>query len=230
MSANPSKTLEILFSMEESDVERDLWKIRENGCAFANAIQWLAQLPLNAKSAETDARLAHLFMVQAHELCRRYNVPAELKTFSAAFGASQVVQDAGRVAMERDKLAELSHLMDRVRQRAGLAENELWLDNHAHEDYTSLKEEYKRVLKSIVDTVFIEVLRRYYLDDIADLFEHDRTEFEIQREIGRRYMVKKAEEISLIDRITDDLFEMEYGEQALRRVRIRLKEIRGQLG
>ena len=66
--------------------------------------------------------------------------------------------------------------------------------------------------------------------DIADLFEHDRTEFEIQREIGRRYMVKKAEEISLIDRITDDLFEMEYGEQALRRVRIRLKEIRGQLG
>jgi hypothetical protein len=93
------------------------------------------------------------------------------------------------------------------------------------EDYRKLSDQYEVVLERIADTVFSFVLRRYHLSEHADLFERDRTAFEIQREIGCRVVmpVKKNEPEGR--KGMDDHFRRHYGEAAFQRALERVQEI-----
>jgi UTP:GlnB (protein PII) uridylyltransferase len=91
-------------------------------------------------------------------------------------------------------------------------------------DYEKLDTRYGEVLQGIEDTVFVFALRRYHLDEQANLFEQDRLAFEIQREIGRRVLFNSKD--SEIERLLSDYFLREYGKEALRRVEIRVMELR----
>lgn len=71
MSKNPSETLRILFAIEQTHIERDLKRADKNPVGFANEISSIFAIPLDAGTAEIDARLSHLLLVQARELSHR---------------------------------------------------------------------------------------------------------------------------------------------------------------
>jgi len=227
MSKTPSETLQILFAMQEDAIDRDLQRAEDNILAVANEISSLLAIPFDAKTPTTDARLAHLLMVQARELSRRDRLAPEVRTFYAAFGAGHVAQDAETVAADKDTCAELSARMDTIRRREGLAEGEFWeMQHEGPQDYRDLTNEFGRVLERVADTVFAFVLRRYQMQEEADLFEQDRLLFETYREVGRRVIFPSHDEE--IEKMMDDYFRNEYGLDALNRVRLRAKELRDQ--
>lgn len=177
----------MLFDIKQDVINRDVRRAEEDIRTITNEISSLFSLPLTVRTSEIDARLAHLLMVQAHDLCRRDAVAPELKTFYAAFAARHIVQDAETVAADKDTCAELSARMDSIRRREGLADDEFWvMKDEGPQDYRELDDQFGRVLERVADTVFAFVLRRYHMDEHADLFERDRVAFEIQREVGRR--------------------------------------------
>ena len=115
--------------------------------------------------------------------------------------------------------------MEAIRVREGLAEDEFWaFKNEGPSDYQELSAEFGRILERVTDTVFIFALRRYHLGEVADLFEADRVLFEIQREVGRRLIFPSRDD--KVEKLMDDYFRREYGEEAFERVRSRTKELR----
>jgi hypothetical protein len=77
--------------------------------------------------------------------------------------------------------------------------------------------------------IFVFMLRRYRLDEHANLFEQDRATFEIQREIGRRVVMSTRTEAVEIEKRMDDYFRKQYGVGALRQVLRRAQQLgRGQ--
>jgi hypothetical protein len=226
MSKDPSKTLDLLFAIEPQLITHDLRRAEDDIRSIADEIASVQAIPFDAKTPQIEARRAHLFMIQAHELCRRDSIAPEVQTFYAAFGAGHIAQDAEMVAADRDTCAELSRQMDAIRRREGLATDEFWaMQGEGPQDYRDLSDEFGRVLERITDTVFVFALRRYHLNDQADLFERDRVTFEIQREIGRRVIMplKNDEEVG---KMMDDYFRREYGTTAFERVLARVQEIR----
>lgn len=226
MSRDPSKTLSILFGLEKSTIDQDIRAAEIDLVGVANEISSLVGVPFDAKTPEIEARLAHLLMVQAYALCQRDGVPPEVKTFYAAFGAGGIVQDAESAAADKDTLARLSSEMEVIRRREGLSEDEFWMRNEGPADYEKLEDQYGQVLEKIEDTVFTFALRRYHLDEQANLFEQDRLTFEMHREIGRRVIFHPREDAASIEKLLDDYFLKEYGADALRRVELRVNELR----
>jgi len=224
MSKNPAETLKALFAIEQSAIDRDLRKAEGRLLEIVTEISALLALP--TKTSETDARVAHLWMIQAHELCRLDKFATELKTFHAAFGASQIAQDASGIAADKDTCAEISARMKLICQREGLPEGEFWvMRSEGPKDYQDLNAEFEQILRSVEDTVFTFLLRRYDLNNYAELFEQDRVSFEIQREIGRRISMPVQEEAIDIEALMDDYFLKQYGADALAHVQSRTVDL-----
>ena len=216
--------------MKRSEIDRGLKSAEGDIVALAAEISSLLAIPLAARTPEMDARLAHLLMVQAHELCRNDTLPPELKTFYAAFGAGYVAQDAEMVAADKDTLADLSVRINVIRRREGLAADEYWARDKGPADYRKLDAEFERVMEGITDMVFAFMLRRYRLDSCAELFEQDRVKFEIQREVGRRIISPARRDTATIEKLMDDYCRKHYGAAALRRVKARTRQLRNKIG
>jgi hypothetical protein len=226
MSSNPAKTLELLFAIGPDVIMRDLRRAEEDLRAIAEEIRAIKANSLDVGTPEIKSKRSHLFMVQAYGLCHRDTVAPELQTFYAAFGAGHIAQDAEMVAAYQDTCAELSAQMDVIRRREGLAEGEFWvMRDEGPQDYRELSDQYGVVLERIADTVFSFVLRRYHLNRHADLFERDRTTFEIQREIGNRVVAPVARNEAEVRKMMDDQFRRQYGGAAFKHVLTRVKEI-----
>ena len=180
--------LEILFAIESEAIRRDLRRAEEEFDAIGDelALLTLATLRPDTRPPQTYARLAHLSLIHAHELCRRETVVPEMRTFYAANGAERVTENAAAVARKQDATR-----MDAIR-----------------------------------DTIFAFALRRYQMDEIADLFENDRIAFEIQREIGRRGFHTPRKETEAVEKLMDDYFRNRFGAKVLQRIQTRAKEIR----
>jgi hypothetical protein len=89
------------------------------------------------------------------------------------------------VAHEQGRLAELSRRMEDIRKSEGLQDDEFWPIGKGREDYQELSKESEELYKKVRDTVFTTVLRRYRLEDIADLYENDRARFDELSERAR---------------------------------------------
>ena len=227
MSAqSSSQTLAILFAIDQSVIDRDLADAEENFDAVIEEIQSLLVIPPKSKTPEKTARLAHLMMIQAHEVCQDEDAPPEIKAYYSWFGAEQTVSEAENAAPGKDNLADILARIETIRQREGLAQGEYWESGDGPADFQELDDEFEQVLARIRDTVFTFVLRRYRLDQQADLFERDRVEFEIQREVGRRFIAPAHNQTPDLDQVMDEFFEDQYGADALRRVRERLVALR----
>lgn len=226
MSRNPSETLKILFDITQDAIDDDLQRAETDIHSISSEISSLFAMPLDVRTPKIDARLGHLLMVQASDFCSREAIAPELKTFYAAFGAGNVVQDAEMVAADKDTCAELASRMNAIRRREGLAVDEFWEFDEGPQDYRELDDEVGRILESVTDTVFTFVMRRYHIDEQADLFERNRVEFEIQREIGSRVTSPLSDEAEDVQKSMDDNFRRKYGEEALQRVLSRSKQLR----
>lgn len=225
MSVDRSEMLKVLFAMEQTEVDRDLISAKERITEIIEEIRSLGRLSGAEKTAKTEARRAHLMMVQAHELCRKEIGPPELQTFYAAFGAGNIAQEAEMVTADKPTLTELSFRMDEIRRREGLAQGEYWMAGDGPADHQKLEDEWNDRIEAVADTIFVFVLTRYRLQAQASLYERNRKEFEILREIGRRLIWSTSTD-SFGEGTMDEYFRKEWGEDAFRRVERRVEELR----
>jgi len=128
--------------MKRSATDRDLKRAEGEIVALATEISSLLAMPVDARSLEMDTRIAHLLMLQAHELCRNNTLASELLTFYASFGAGYVVQDAVRVAASQDTHAELTRRMSVIRRAKGLGDGEYWAPDKRSPSYRKLDVEF----------------------------------------------------------------------------------------
>jgi hypothetical protein len=225
MSLKPADTLSHFFSIPKATIQRDLLRAEGNFEVIHSELQELQSIDRAERSPETEAKIYHLYMVQAYELCRLSHVGNELKTFYASVGAGQVVEDAEMDAYGKGMLSELSNEMEQIRLREGLTSDQFWYKGEGPDDYEFLGERYEEVIEKISDTVFTHTLNRYDLVDVAELYESNRTEFEIQKEIGRRVVfVDKDVDEEIIKRM-DEMIREKLGSDAFERILKRVKEL-----
>ena len=84
-------------------------------------------------------------------------------------------------ALHRRDFAERYRALD---EKHGLAEGEYFALDERPEDYQALDDEYDRAS----DQMLLELFQRHGEDEIAELYEHDRAEFDRRREAGRFYV------------------------------------------
>ena len=227
MTCNSAETLAILLGMSQQAIDIDLENAREENLSIAREISSLGKTPCTARTPEGNARLAHLKMLQAHMVCDSEDVLPEFKTFYAALGAATIIEEVESVAANKDGLADLASQMDAIRSREGLTAHESWgKAENGPADYRVLSDVYGRILERIGDTALIYVLRRYRLEEQADLFESDRVSFEVQREVGRRLSVPMPDEGDAMEHLTNRYIERKYGTETLHRIEIRVRQLR----
>ncbi len=213
--------MELFFGYPERIIKED------HGRAMANPKEVLKQLTDLPKSIpptpETEASWTHLSLILANWAWQSGNVVGEVAAFHAILPAEQIAEAAGSVALEKGKLREISQNIDAIRTREGLEENEFWPIGHGPLDYQDQESQFEHQFDKIFDTVIVFVLNRYGLHELANLFDQDRTQFEIKREIGRR--VFTDEDGSDLVRKWDAFFAKEHGSDALAKVKIRVAEI-----
>lgn len=221
---DPSKILELLFAIEPESIARDLRLAEDDFDTIAEEIADLRAIPQEATTPETDARRSHLFMVQAHKLCGQDNIEPEERTFFAAFGACRIAQDAETLASNKGACAELLDRIEQLERRSGLGPGE-YLEKGEAPEFDQLNEEFGKILEGVFDTVFLFALRRYHLNDAADLYERDLAEFEIQREIGRRAFLPSPDDSEDVEKMLQNGFLKKFGRPALERIVSRSREI-----
>ena len=87
-------------------------------------------------------------------------------------------------------LGDIKARIEAIRERAGLDDDEYWPTGEGPEDLEELEQQYSGVL----DRKFVETLREYGLDDIADLHHMDRKTYDARREQGRRSAFEEISE------------------------------------
>jgi hypothetical protein len=109
-------------------------------------------------------------------MANQENLREEYKLFYAAAAADRIAEEAVSVAHEQGRLAELSRRMEDIRKSEGLQDEKFWPIGEGREDYQELSKESEELYKKVHDTVLTTVLRRYRLEDIADLCRSARLE------------------------------------------------------
>jgi len=230
MSNNPTAVLGILFRIPDEVIEKDLVRARHNIEAISKELAAILAVNRKERTHEAEAQIHHLTMIQACELGRLPDIAPEYKVFYGASGAGYVTQDAEMAAHSKGRLAELSQCMAEIQEREGLLEDEVWSSGDGPEDYEQLEEEYSKIAASIEDTIFLHALRRYRMPDLADLYEENRQEFEIQREIGRRLIFGSESGEVDMEEFMDQSIKKRFGDEALARVRHRVSDLQKRRG
>jgi hypothetical protein len=213
MSKDTSTTLRLFFDIEPATIARDLERVRRNPCGIASELASVRVQSRNASNPEHDARRKHLFMIQACGLCCRDDISPEVRTFFASFGAGDIAQAAEMIAAFKYASAE-----------DGAVDGEKHPGERPKDD-REIGDKYEKILERVADTVLVTVLRRYHLEDLADLFESDRVAFEINREIGRRICMPATKEFGDAAELMDGYFRDQYGDEAMAKVLARVAEI-----
>lgn len=211
MKQNPAQILALLYAIKPETIARDLRQTEDQLRAVATSLARLTDIEFTQRSPADEAQIAHLMMVQAHELFRSVHVLPEFKVFYAGFGVGNIVQMAETVAMDQGRLAELCHQMEDIRRREGLAPEEDWLYQRGPADHRTLEEEAMELGTSVADTVMISVLNRYGLQEQARLYEHDRRQWNFLREIGARVVSGHPDGGDEAEKFTDRYLTKKYG-------------------
>ncbi len=226
MVTKAESRLSFLLGIEQSEIDADLARYYGRVAELIEEIRQLLHRPRAERGVEVEAKVAHLRMIQAHEFCVDATLPPEVKTFYAALGAEAIAQDAGFAAAEKGAVAELARQMQEIREREAQPCEETWGRGEGPQDYQELAGRHAELLQNIEQTMIVFLLRRYRLDDQADLYEKDRATFEIQREIGRILMMESGSPPAEQELLNGYLGK-NYGQGAVQRVLSRLREIRG---
>lgn len=217
--------LSYLLVPEQAGIDADLATYQGHLADLIQDIRVLLHRPHEQRTHEVEARIAHLRMIQAHQFCEDETLPAEVRTFYAALAVERIAQDAEIAASGKGAVAQLTRQMEEVKSREGLAPDENWLSNEGPQDYRRLAEQREKLLRSIEQTIVVFLLRRYHLDEQAELYETDRVTFEVQREVGRILMMEGGSPPTEEDLLNGYLGRT-YGPGAIERVLSRLREIR----
>jgi hypothetical protein len=177
------------------------------------------------RTAADEARTAHLTMVQAYALCQTKTTLPDFQVFYASFGAGNIMQMAEAVAFNQGKLAELGRQMSEIRRREGLAEDEYWLRERSPLNHQKLEAEADAIGDRIVDTVMISVLNRYRLHKLAEIYENDRRQWDLLREVGARAVMGDDDNTDA-ERLMDAHQAKEYGDDFVTEVHKRASQVK----
>ncbi len=192
MVYNPAEVLRLLLAIPQkqirhdiADGERDFDRLMETAVASHQTKQ-------GSEDPELFAKSFHWQLVRANVLQQRDDIPAEVRLFYAAKPADIIAEQACDIAHEKGKLAKLSSGMDEIGRRDGLAEDQYWPLGEGPDDYQAFSAESDELFEQVRATVFVTILRRYYLNAIANLFENDREEFDQKLEAGRKLIFENG--------------------------------------
>jgi hypothetical protein len=192
MSHDPAAVLRLFFAIPQSQIERD---VAEGEGDFGRLLEQLRDVDLGSRVSQDPAVHAlyhHRQMVRAKALRSLDGVSEEMKFQFIHMAADHVAEEAVRVAHEQGQIAALGERMRGIEEREGLKDGEYWPLGEGPEDYQTLVAESDTLYRNVRDTVLASVLRRYGLDDVADLFENHRTRFDATVERGRRMIFERG--------------------------------------
>jgi hypothetical protein len=186
MSDDPSAMLKILFAIPQGRIDRDLAAAAQDplGCLKG-------ALNRDNKEPQFMAEFHHQQMVQAKVIRLLDYLPEAYMLFYAAMAAEEIAEEAVGFAHDKGRLGELGRQMDEIRERGGFGEDHYRALGEGPADYRTLTLESDRLYDSVHGTVFTTLLRRYHLNNLAELYENDRSRYDDLREEGRKMVFEK---------------------------------------
>jgi hypothetical protein len=221
-----SETLGKFLTIADAQVAADLKSSASRLSEIELELASLVALPATAKTPEVEARLVHLFLLQAHAVCSSPFAAPEVKVFYAASAAGQLSDPVLYVSIDKDPLKSGLSAMEELCRREITSEDEWSTEDDAPAGYFEIRDNVDEKLAKIDDTMFVFVLRRYGFTEQADLFERDPMAIDIAREIGRRVLY--SPDTQSVEDVYDAYIEREYGAGTLAEVKSRAAKLRRQ--
>jgi hypothetical protein len=166
-----------------------------------------------------EAEHWHEMLIWGHALLGRL-VPDDFVAFLVVHQVEEVADGACETAFAGGVIAELASRLREIEEREGLGPDEEFARiGEGPPDHVAAASELNDQLRRIHDTVLSVLLRRYQFQELADLFENDRAEYAVRREVGRRL----AHGDSTAGLMESQLMN-EFGAAAIERLHQRLKQ------
>lgn len=223
MPSDPAEVLRLIFGLQPDQIQKDedaavnrLEQLNAESAAYID-------VPREERTSESEALQAHREMLMGHAFAAHQTSP-DAALFLISSAAEHVAEEAAEATRDHGRLAELSVLMREIEQREGLGPDEFWKIGDAPADYEELSRESTALFEETMSNIFIHLLRRYGYGTLADLYEEDRANFEIMKEVGRRLNSMSDSRDAEVDAFFADQILKDHGRKALARLQKRLEE------
>jgi hypothetical protein len=169
-----------------------------------------------------EAEHWHEMLIWGHSLSDR-RLPGDLVTSHVVHQVMDVADSACTVAFDEGEIAELESQLRAIEERKGLGPDEMFVRiGDGPPDHDAVASKLNDQLERISDTVVSALLSRYQFRELEDLFENDRAEFEIRREVGRRLV--HGESPSALTEFIESHLRSKFGAAAIGRLHQRLRQ------
>ena len=232
MESEDSELWRIFYSTSQEHIDADIKRAVTDLNTIGIFLPHTDRRVFDAPPQER-ALASHTLLVWASAFNRMENVHFELRVKTASSAALWLVQDAQYIDHSKSRGKEIGEAMKAIRRREGLEEDGYWLRGEGPEDYRALEREDEQRDDRIEQTVLPSVMRRYRMDDLAELYERDRLIFEIANEVGKRMERSPSPpqdpELREVWELTgvraDEYFQERFGVDSLRKVQRRVAEL-----
>ena len=170
-----SETFELFQGISRKRIDRDL--ANANFDDFGPLARAFYATPFGQHTSQQYANYLHNQLVHAHAAMTCPQLPDVISIHLAAYGR-EAAQVAVQIAYDSGELGKINRELGRMREQAGVDEEEEWEGKEKPEKYDELMDECCTMLSKISDMMIVNVLRRYRLDPIADLYETNQKEFD----------------------------------------------------
>ncbi len=139
-------------------------------------------------NVEDIAASFHKRMLEGAKIWKNGWLHEDLSLVAASLPAQQIAEMACSAATRKGKLARLYREMTAIHEEHGLDEDSALQPKYRPRSYGLLIESSEKLFRDVFSTVFVQVLDRYSLSKISQLFEQKPSVFEVRFEVGRRLL------------------------------------------
>ncbi len=189
--AESAEVLRLFLAIPKADIDRDIAATPDNFDSIWPLIQAYHRLPDGERTPEVHSRHLHTQMIHACSARAHPRFPDIISIHLAAVGAREVARLAVQIAYESGELGRLNRKIDRIRADAGVEDEEDWEGKEKPAGYEDLLERSGELLTKIESMMVVDVLRRYRLGHIADLFENEPEVFDQKVRAGYEVLFGK---------------------------------------
>ncbi|MDB5307652.1 MAG: hypothetical protein JWO38_1854 [Gemmataceae bacterium] len=158
--ADSSEVLRLFLAIAKAEIDRDIAETPDNFDSIWPHIQAYYRLPDEERTPEVHARHLHTQMIHACSARAYPQFPDIISIHLAAIGAREVAQVAVQIA-ESGELGRLNREIDRIREEAGVEDEEVWVGKEKPAGNDDLMERAGELLTTIESMMVVDVLRRY---------------------------------------------------------------------
>lgn len=169
--------------------------------ALGNAV-----LPMAVKSAKSsrDVKVQGIYkdpvyvqrqVLLSKALYRSRRISRSQYVFFASMPVETLNEERLLVGTLKNDLHEIQQRIEVLDKESGLPQNHYWPRGQAPEQFQDRYEALEAQYSAVIESHLISALREFGLDDLADLRESDREEFNRLRERGRRSLFHEDEHV-----------------------------------